>query len=918
MAGKDKKRRISPVFTSVLVMAAAAAVISLVLMIAVTPGRYDLKVGQVSNVTITATKDVVDTVTTMHLKDAAAAGVEASYIPDPTVAADVISDLQDAFVEFSSLGYAEGEEAPEEITQEMLSAAAEKISPVEMTETRLKAVMMTGQDTLKDLAAQTVTRVREHLKLNIAQGQENQTIYTIQRELASAGWDNASLTGAAADMLRPYLKANMLIDEGTTDANRQKAMDEVEDVVYIKGQNIVRSGEIVTKAQIEMLNSLGLLKEQGFDKNLLIGVGMVSIILMALMALYLITFERSMLSQPSAILLLMCILTLTVVACWGTSLINVYLMPAALGALMICYLMKPRLALMAGIVLAVPAALIATGASGTFTVSVFTSILTCLASGSLGISIIRSRSDRGGVILAGACCAAINFVLCIATGLITNANLSKVLENACWAAGSGLLSGLLCVGLQPIAENLFNLPTRARLNELANPNRPLMRRLLLEAPGTYHHSIMVANLAEAAANAIAANGVLCRVGAYYHDVGKLKRPLYFSENQMGDNPHDRTDPRVSAAIILSHPSDGVALASKEHLPQAVLNMIATHHGRTKVAYFLDKAIKLSGAENVNEADYTYNAPLPVTREEAVLMLADPVEAAARALPSKDSASLEQLVDKLTNARINNGDLNECRLTLAEIASIKQAFMNVLLGMYHERVEYPEDKGQKKNWSVKLFGKYRRDPVPETSAKASAFQVKEGQSAARPAQGAAAGPRPVQKQDAAQPKEAGKTQNSARPASNAAASREESAPAPVKEAAGTQDAPTAASPAPAAAKEGSALKPEKEQPPVKTAEKAVSATKGEETARSAGMPETQTPVKDKAAVPVNGDAVDGKPAAADGTVPGKEAAGAQNSLKGTQEKRAEDSGMETVTPGESKASAEVESVSEKGAGEAFDK
>lgn len=713
----QKKGSVRKILLSLGMMAVTVMLLTVMLIVAVTPVRYDLKTGMVSPVTITATKDVIDTVTTQQRRDTAAKQVELSYVADATVAKDVIADLESAFAAFTSLGYESGDEAPSgDIPQDILDGAAEIIAPAEMSDARMQAVLMTDRTTLSSLAAQAEARVRQHLTLNVAEGQESSTVYEIQRELVSLGW-NTSLAGAAADMIRPYLRANMLIDDNATEANRQAARDAVENVVYIKGQNIVRSGEVVTYSQIEMLNSLGLLQEQGTDVYLIVGVGVTSLMLVVLLGLYLFEFERSMLFEPSQVLLLMVILLLTVAACFGISKINVYLMPAALGTMLTCYLIKPRLALMMCLVLAVPTALIASGASGTFTVTVFLSILNCVASGSLGIVIVHNRSDRTGVVLAGLGCAAICVVMSIATGLINNADFNSVLINSCWAGASGILSGLLCVGLQPVIENLFNLPTRARLNELANPNRPLMRRLLLEAPGTYHHSIMVANLAEAAANVVGANGVLCRVGAYYHDVGKLKRPLYFSENQMGDNPHDRTDPRVSAAIILAHPHDGVNLALKERMPKAVCDIIATHHGRTTVAYFLDRAIKRSGEENVNRDEFTYDAPLPSTREEAIVMLADPVEAAARALPNKDPQALEELIIKLTDARMRNGDLDNCKLTLHDIGLIRKSFMTVLMGMYHERVEYPEDNKSKKGRQpiIQLFGKGHQESANANDA-----------------------------------------------------------------------------------------------------------------------------------------------------------------------------------------------------------
>lgn len=684
---EKKTRRIAPIALSIVVIVIAYCLLTVIVGVATMPNRYDIRVGMVSPVTITATKDVVDTITTSAYQEIAARQVEPSYVQDSTVASAVMADLEKPFELFVSLGVPEGEQAPQEITQEMLDSAEQVLSPVTMSDVRLTAILGTPQETLVDLAAQTKSRVREHLNLNIAEGQENDTVYGIQRELVSAGWD-ATLAGCAADMLRPYLRANMVVDVETTEANREAARAAVEEVVYIKGQNIVRSGEIVTSAQIEMLNSLGLLKEQGWDLPLLSGVGILIAMLLGMLVLYLATFEPDLLATPGQVLLLMTILISSVLLCWAVMQFNVYLMPTVLAVMLTCYLMKPRLALMICCIVAVFAGLIASGANG-FNAAVFNTMIHTLVSGALCIAVICRSKGRTGVLIAGLFAGAANMITSMAIGLTNNSNISSVLVAACWSAGSGILSGVLSIGLQPVLETAFNLTTTAKLFELSNPNQPLLRRMLLEAPSTYHHSIMVANLAEAGANAIGANGLLARVGGYYHDVGKLKRPLYFRENQFGDNPHDRTDPRVSAAIILAHPGDGVQMAAKERLPEPILRIIARHHARSSVVFFYDKAIKQYGAENVDPADFTYDADLPQTKEEAIVMLADPVEAAARTLPSRDPQSIANLIDKLFDTRMQDGDLDECRLTFADIAKIKEAFVTVMTGMYHERIEYPD-------------------------------------------------------------------------------------------------------------------------------------------------------------------------------------------------------------------------------------
>ena len=707
----EKKRKIPGIALSVICIVLAYAIMTTVIGIATMPIRYDIRAGMVSPVTITASKDVVDTITSDSLRDSAARQVEPSYMLDSTVASAVMAELDKLTPALVALGVPEGESAPKEFDQEMLDAAAAAIAPATMTRSRLELVMSTDQETLSDLATQARQRLRAQLNLNIAEGQENESIYSIQRELVSDGWDS-QLAGCAADILRPVVKANMIVDTATTEANREAARAAVEDVVYIKGQNIVRSGEIVTRAQIEMLNSLGLLQEQGVDMSLISGAGIMVAMLLGMLVIYLTTFEKQMLNAPGQVLLLMTILTLTVLLCWAVMQLNVYLMPTIMGVMLTCYLMKPRLALMTCCVMAVFAGLIASGASGIFTAAVFTTMLNTLVAGALCIAVITRSKGRTSVLLAGLLCGVANMITTMAIGLTNNSNILSVLLTACWAGGAGVLSGVLCIGIQPVLEAAFNLTTNAKLFDLSNPNQPLLRRLMVEAPGTYHHSIMVANLAEAAANAIGGNGLLARVGGYYHDIGKLKRPLYFRENQLGDNPHDRTDPRVSAAIILSHPADGDAFAAKQRIPDPVRGIISRHHGRSNVVFFYDKAIKQSGIDNVDPADFTYDTGLPQTKEEAIVMLADPVEAAARALPSRDQVSIANLIDKLIDQRIRDGELNECRLTFADIAKIKEAFVMVMTGMYHERIAYPDPPPKHKH---SIFGKKAQEAAQQSPA-----------------------------------------------------------------------------------------------------------------------------------------------------------------------------------------------------------
>jgi putative nucleotidyltransferase with HDIG domain len=255
---------------------------------------------------------------------------------------------------------------------------------------------------------------------------------------------------------------------------------------------------------------------------------------------------------------------------------------------------------------------------------------------------------------------------------------------------SGAGSGLLAFAAMAMLGHLFRITTVFELRELADPNHPLLRQLLLRTPGTYHHSLLVGNLAERAAEVIGADPLLARVGAYYHDIGKMRNPSAFIENQSGgSNPHDDLDPLVSAGIVAAHVRDGLALAERYHLPAIIRDMIPGHHGTSVVKYFFQ--IAQQRGQNPEETQFRYPGPRPRTKEAAIVMLADGTEASVRSLEEKTPETIRAMVDKIVDERLADGQLSDSDLTLRDIERIKDAFCELLLGVYHERIPYPEDR-----------------------------------------------------------------------------------------------------------------------------------------------------------------------------------------------------------------------------------
>ena len=674
--------RLAPVLKTVLICLATCALMFAPLYAGITPEQYDIQVGAPAPIEILATKDVVDSVTTEQLKNNAAASVEPSYKSADFSGVDgVLNDLSARFDVLRSAynDWSAGEaDAQTLISDAELTDLNEKLG-FSLTRDQLNTLLATERQTLEALFEAALTEVKGTLMSTLPEGQESVAVKNIRLELTRKY--PAQLVGVVTELIRGCIRPTMLIDEEITEQNREKARDAVEAKMCVKGQVIVRKGEIVTLAQYTMISSLGLLADDSFDIQTLLGIALLVIALELALIAYLYRFQKSLLESPKQMMLLSLVLVLAVWLCFVFRYVNVYFMPVALALLLVSMLMDAQLALFVNLIVALLASMMTTG-SGMIAI-----VLMACVSGPFIAMLFNKSMMRMTTLLAGVLIGVGNFLITLGVGLFNSVEIRTVLNNALWAAGGGAVSAVICIGVQPVLEGLFNLATASKLIELSNPNQPLLRRLLLEASGTYHHSIIVANLAEAACSAIGANGLLARVGAYYHDIGKLKRPMYFKENQMGDNPHDRTDPRVSTAILTAHPRDGAAMAQKARIPEPVVDIIRQHHGDCPVMFFYDKALKLYG-DQVDISAFRYEGPRPQTREAAVVMMADSIEAATRALPNPDPEKIDALIRKIVRGKLNDGQLDCSNLTFNDLEKICSAFSTVLTGVFHERIEYP--------------------------------------------------------------------------------------------------------------------------------------------------------------------------------------------------------------------------------------
>lgn len=488
---------------------------------------------------------------------------------------------------------------------------------------------------------------------------------------------------AATLIGRQLIQPNLVLDTEKVNLARQQASDAVEPVRIMRGEIIVRKGDVVRPEHVRLLTDVGMIKT-GRDYGVLVGMTLVVLAMMALMGVYLHQERPNLLRNGTQLALLGSVLVAVLAIGRLFSLINwlgsPYLNPSALLGLLLTLLVDSRVASITTVVLAILLGLV-------FEMNWVITVLS-LVGGLVAVMSVSKVGQRGDVMRAGFIVGAVNVVLMVSVGLASQ-NTELVIHSYLGLL-AGVLASIVTIGVLPYLESLFKITSPIRLLELSNPNHPLLRRLMLEAPGTYHHSILVGNLAEAAADAIGADGLLARVGSHYHDIGKLRRPYFFVENQVGkDNPHDKMAPSLSTLIVTSHVKDGVELASEFKLPPVVTQFIAQHHGTDLVRFFYHRACEACDHDSVEERDFRYLGPKPQGKEVAIVSLADATEAAVRSISKPNPGKIEGLVRKIIKDRLNSGELDESELTFQDMDRIATAFTKVIMGMFHSRVEYPE-------------------------------------------------------------------------------------------------------------------------------------------------------------------------------------------------------------------------------------
>ncbi|HUQ81574.1 MAG TPA: HDIG domain-containing protein [Gemmatimonadaceae bacterium] len=509
--------------------------------------------------------------------------------------------------------------------------------------------------------------------------------------------DPGSVVGDATyrKLLTAFFRPTIVFDRVATERARQELRRSVPTVKYSlqQGEKIVGAHEVVGREERQKMRALqDELAKRGegrFNVNRIIGAVLFNTLVLTIFGLTLWLF-RPQLYASARVVSLFAIVFLIVI---GTSSIIAHvpqrvhpeLIPVAFAAVIVSILFDPRIGMIAAMVLAM---LIGGQSEFRGTNALFLNLIGGTAA-AFTVRIVRHRNQSH---LAMFAIAGAYLIAAVAIGLTLDLPMADIGASAGWGALNAVASVSIAMMLLPGAEQFAGVDTDFTLLEWSDLNRPLLRRLSLEAPGTYAHTIAIANLAESASNAVGGNGLLARVGALYHDIGKLKKPQYFAENQAkGRNPHDKLKPTTSASIIRNHVLEGLELAEEHKLPRGVLPFIREHHGTGPISYFLEKAKERDGLP-ANTAEFVYPGPSPRSIETAIVMLADGAEAAARVLNDPTPQKIREVIDRIVRQRMDQGQLREAPITQAQLETVKDQFTRVLAGMYHSRIEYPAASG----------------------------------------------------------------------------------------------------------------------------------------------------------------------------------------------------------------------------------
>ena len=721
---QSAKRRIRPVNLLLLLLLTMLGIGITVDLLS--PRQYVISAGSIAKDTITAPRTVEDPLTTEALRESARNAVKPVYaLSEETV--DTLMDGVNLFfrsltglrnaaeeLRISTLPlYVDenGEEQPippeqdtrsweNVISQDTLLGLLTKL-PVNVTDTSLGYALLNASEAELERFRSIVT---DTLSDRLSAGIDEQSLDRVKSEAKK----NIQITtlpvrikGLGETLYDSFMQVTITEDIVRTNEAREKAASAVEPVRLPRGTTIVSAGDTVTAAQMEILRSLDLVKGANVNRYLIVGIAVWQIVSYLLLFVSLKLLLPELYASAKGMLMLTLILAVTAVLAWPFYLFDPRIMPTVFAVLLTAILLPRGTAEFVNIALSLSLCILSGGSGKTLLSSEsLLSLAAMLVSGQVTILLTGRSEQRASLIGAGLGGALAGGVILAAGSAMLKRTWIGILTHVGLHIGAALILSVFAVGLLGILETAFDIASPARLHELANTNHPLLKKLMVNAPGTYHHSMMTASLAEGAAEAVGADVPLCRAAAMYHDVGKLRRPGYFAENQSdGRNIHDTLLPEDSAGYILSHVKDADSLLAKYHMPSAIRRVVSEHHGNTLAAYFYYKAKREaeSTGEPVSERLFRYPCNRPSTRESAILMISDSCEAAVRSLNEPTWDDVAAMVHKVVQGKLSDGQFDDCPITLSEISVIEKSLLSTFRGLMHERVRYPDrDSGREEN------------------------------------------------------------------------------------------------------------------------------------------------------------------------------------------------------------------------------
>lgn len=658
-----------------------AILIYFILMTVVTPKRYKLNEGDIATVDIKAPRDIIDEEATKLKEQEVTAKVEKKFTLKNEIKIEASDNVKGFFDKLINL-------KSNNIDEKSKIAELKKIDTINLSDSEYKELLDLSVDKDTELQWIALTAIDKAYENQIEEDSKAiaDAKSIVDQYLSRQGLES-NIEVILREICESQVKANYFFDQSKTDEAIKEALKGVSKVMIKKNQIIVKEGEPITQKQIDILTELGLIGEDISKDYIYTYIILFFYVLFVLILqyIYMKNENNKILNNTKLVFLILLLNLLSLIIARVFTLVSVFLIPIACTPILMTVFLGSKISiiinsfnlLFIGIIIGFEPQIIL--------VAIVANIISSLT--------LKKVNQRNDILYSTAYLAVSSAIIVLSSGILLSNNIKRILIDVALATGGAFISGILAMGLLPFLESSFNLVTNMKLLELSNPNNLLLKRLLMEAPGTYHHSIMVANLAEVAAEEVGANPMLVRVGAYYHDIGKIKRPFFFGENQLGGvNPHDKISPALSTTIIISHVKDGLELAKEYDVPTIVTDMIAQHHGTTLVKYFY-YTLK-NNSENpdlIKEDDFRYPGPKPQTKEAAIIMMADSVEAAVRSIQEPTLDKIEAMVNNIIKDKLNSNQLNECDLTFKDLEVIKACFLKVLKGIYHHRIEYPTEK-----------------------------------------------------------------------------------------------------------------------------------------------------------------------------------------------------------------------------------